>query len=849
VVSGYVCAAVSTPATSTTGCGTRLPVSGVPVFLSVWSPALAVTWDPDPAGLPHVATATSSSDGGFSMTTSLNGTLVVWAANSTVYGGGFVEFDLSAGGSFSTEITIYPYVAQDNTTLVLPAWNSLSSYADNGNCAGCNGASSSGTGSQTPLLSWTADGAFYVNATDELVFYSFADRTVTDLAAWTPLYDNYMFYHGIENTEYITTDGSWVYEMGCLSRCGGSSIATVLAVNVSTGRLFEYNFSTGVLHLSSGGQNGQVNMIGMNGNSSIIAVSLANGDAGTVYAWDLWTGAEWTLGTLPYFEANNDEWVPQLNSFFTIEAQGETGDGVAQLELFGSSDASYHLTAVAQLSYWTGHTAVNGANWGGYNVQTHEIAFLSTLSGTMWDSVVIALTWSATNNTYELSSLVSSLVYDGNLATPAMEIDSSSQRSTPYVSGYLSQEYATSMLYNNTLYADPFDGMYLNTNVSVGVTTFRTTSGSMGYVSGMAGNVFPEGLFYNASYEISIYSVDCRSDSCPINGPTPGSVDWIWNASAPEFPFPTATPLAQPEGPGAAIAVNLSVSGGSVTLRWDPPTTGVDPLLNYTVFYGGGPGYGLSVSLLPTATSVTIPWAGAFYYELVASNFHGYGTPVTGNSTLGLTYHTVTFTETGLPSGTNWSVSLDGFRQTSSASSIPFGEPNGTYTFSVSAAGWGASPQHGDLTVSGSAVDQGIAFSQATYVLTFGETGLPSGSRWSVTLAGVASSSMTSAITFHEPNGTYAYSVSASGWGASPQHGDLSVSGSAVDQGIAFSPATYVLTFGETGLPSGTRWSVTLAGVASASTTSAITFREPNGTYAYSVSAPGWVASSESGQL
>src|SRR2546426_2269223 len=44
-----------------------------------------------------------------------------------------------------------------------------------------------------------------------------------------------------------------------------------------------------------------------------------------------------------------------------------------------------------------------------------------------------------------------------------------------------------------------------------------------------------------------------------------------------------------------------------------------------------------------------------------------------------------------------------------------------------------------------------------------------------------------------------------------------------------------LLTFTETGLPSGTSWSVTMGGVSNSSTTPTITFSEPNGTHAYAV--------------
>ena len=50
-----------------------------------------------------------------------------------------------------------------------------------------------------------------------------------------------------------------------------------------------------------------------------------------------------------------------------------------------------------------------------------------------------------------------------------------------------------------------------------------------------------------------------------------------------------------------------------------------------------------------------------------------------------LTEYPVIFTESGLPSGTSWSVTLNGTSQTSSTATIGFEEPNGSYVYYVAA--------------------------------------------------------------------------------------------------------------------------------------------------------------------
>ncbi|MEM3192147.1 MAG: hypothetical protein QW292_08675, partial [Candidatus Parvarchaeota archaeon] len=79
-----------------------------------------------------------------------------------------------------------------------------------------------------------------------------------------------------------------------------------------------------------------------------------------------------------------------------------------------------------------------------------------------------------------------------------------------------------------------------------------------------------------------------------------------------------------------------------------------------------------------------------------------------------------------------------------------------------------------------------VPTAQATYPVTFSETGLPSGTSWSVTLNGVPESSTTSTITFTEPNGVYSFSVQATGYVPSIGFGSLAVNGAPVSESIVF---------------------------------------------------------------
>ncbi|MGC8580680.1 MAG: hypothetical protein ACP5MB_11605, partial [bacterium] len=158
--------------------------------------------------------------------------------------------------------------------------------------------------------------------------------------------------------------------------------------------------------------------------------------------------------------------------------------------------------------------------------------------------------------------------------------------------------------------------------------------------------------------------------------------------------------------------------------------------------------------------------------------------PVTEVATFEELYQIV-FTESGLPSGTQWSVALNGTARSSNTSSITFEVPAGTYAFSVgSVSGYSVSPSSGTLTVS-SSTSQEITFSQLKAV-TFTESGLPTGASWSVTLNGVTKTSTNSTITFMVPPGNYTYTISyPSGYKASQSTGTVSVSASSAPAPIA----------------------------------------------------------------
>ena len=186
--------------------------------------------------------------------------------------------------------------------------------------------------------------------------------------------------------------------------------------------------------------------------------------------------------------------------------------------------------------------------------------------------------------------------------------------------------------------------------------------------------------------------------------------------------------------------------------------------------------------------NVMIGGGGDFLYNLVS-----YGSNVQ-------TY-TVTFTETGLPSGTSWSVTLNGTSESSTSGTITFSLPNGTYSYTVSSvSGYSVSPSSGSITVSGKNFNQAITFTPTTtsvskYTVTFTETGLPSGTTWYVNVTGGNDySSSNRTISFYSTNGTFTYVLSRPplNYVLPVSSGDFTVDGKAVTVQIVYDRMAFV---------------------------------------------------------
>jgi thermopsin len=236
------------------------------------------------------------------------------------------------------------------------------------------------------------------------------------------------------------------------------------------------------------------------------------------------------------------------------------------------------------------------------------------------------------------------------------------------------------------------------------------------------------------------------------------------------------------------------------------------------------------------------------------------GAPVTREITFSapISNHTVAFVESGLPAGTTWSVTLGFSTNQSATTTIDFSVTPQVYGYVVgSVGGYTPSPSSASVAVV-SNVTVGITFSKLVpgqYTVTFAESGLATATNWTVQLGSTSRTSNGTTVVFTEGNGSLSFSIpTVVGYTVIPSSGVLDVAGATVSKAVKFTsvaPGKYALTFTESGLPSGTNWSVTISGTTESSGGgSVVSFQEANNTYTFQVGVvAGFAATPTSGSV
>jgi hypothetical protein len=398
--------------------------------------------------------------------------------------------------------------------------------------------------------------------------------------------------------------------------------------------------------------------------------------------------------------------------------------------------------------------------------------------------------------------------------------------------------------------------------------TASPTSGVVKLTSCMATVYITFTPIVRAGYTISFNETGLPSGTAwwvNLNGTnTSGSGSSItFSARNGTYPFTLASNI--PGGTGTQY--NTSVTPGTVTVNGANVTVKVPYVTEYYLTMIASPPAGGSVTpssgWYGSGALVSISETNSSGYAFLDWNGSGTGnytgtdgsasvtmnSPIVENATFGASYE-VQFERQGLPDAVEWTVSLTGATGTQSQTGyfvfLDFYVPNGTYTYVVTPIpGYHADSYAGTVTVAGSDVTVVISWVRVTYDVTFQESGLPSGTSWTVTLNGSSQdASAPGTIVFVDPNGSLPWSVAAiSGYTPSVTGGTVVINGANVVVDITWTPSsqpartTFTVTFVETGLPTGTSWSASLNGTGSpalSSTSTTIVFSGvPNGKYTY----------------
>ncbi len=204
--------------------------------------------------------------------------------------------------------------------------------------------------------------------------------------------------------------------------------------------------------------------------------------------------------------------------------------------------------------------------------------------------------------------------------------------------------------------------------------------------------------------------------------------------------------------------------------------------------------------------------------------------------------YNVSFEENGLPTNGTWFINITGMNSSGallSGSVYSVNLKEGNYSYTVGTGNKKFTALGGTIDANSSKTVY-VKFSLVTYGVTFIETGLGTGTSWSLRLNNssyaITVNGSGSELSLNLPNGTYYYNVNpVIGYSITNKAGPVEVNGKPVPVYVAFSQLKYKVTFNEVGLPNGTMWRVTLNGVEHNVTGNSFSIYLPNGTYHYSI--------------
>jgi hypothetical protein len=231
-----------------------------------------------------------------------------------------------------------------------------------------------------------------------------------------------------------------------------------------------------------------------------------------------------------------------------------------------------------------------------------------------------------------------------------------------------------------------------------------------------------------------------------------------------------------------------------------------------------------------------VPGGAAGPTEVVAAGSTGDSASATFEVTPPASY-SVTFTETGLPSGTQWWVNVTGEPPLNSTTdTLQSSLPNGTYAFAIGSSNKTWAAPNGTFAILGAPVSVIVAFHEETHLFAFYAEGLPEdagfnlfgwayGAGWSQVSDVLCRRNCDGLVAESGGalNGSYPYLMSGpAGYRlvGMPGEGNLTTTGATSVTFQFVRGTTYKVGFSETGLAKGTSWCVEFGWTSCSSTRS-----------------------------
>jgi len=313
------------------------------------------------------------------------------------------------------------------------------------------------------------------------------------------------------------------------------------------------------------------------------------------------------------------------------------------------------------------------------------------------------LVWSYTTDFYVVSSptVADGVVYIGSMDGKVYALNAATGAVIwIYTTGGLWIESSPAVV-DGVVYVGSRDAKIFALNAATGALEWSSRFGVGFYSSPAVAN----GMLFVGSYDGKIYALNALTGASIWNYTTGG-----WIESSPAVAYGRVY-----IGSDDDIIYALDAMTGAFIWSY---ATGSDvqsspAVADNTVFIGSVDGKMYALDAMTGAfiwSYMTVGWVGS---SPAVANGIVYASPNDGRvyafgSSSG---YSVSFSESGLTQGTQWSVTLNGVTRSSTSTSISFSAQNGVYSFSVTPlTGYSASPSSGSINVNGANVAKQITF-------------------------------------------------------------------------------------------------------------------------------------------